>query len=509
MNKYILRLLPALLLIQACESSIENYSVLNKLPKIYPDYTNIVIPPNIAPLNFNIEEPGEKYQVEISADKGNKIILSQTSPSIEVPLEKWHSLLEENPGQNLKIDIYVKKTNWVKYKSIIDSIASEKLENHLVYRLINSANVLWYELGLYQRNLENFEETPIFENRSNNNGCANCHNVCFGDPKKVSFHFRKNNPGTLILDGGKKLMLDTKTKYTMSPFAYPAWHPYGEYIAYVVNLVHQDFTTDTYHHEFVFDEASDLVLYNIKTNIVTTTPKIASQRRENMPVFSKDGKYLYFISAPKAGKSDSSKMFVKFDLLKIGFDDKTCSWGDVDTVLKSDKLGKSITFPRISPDGKYLIFTATDYGYFSIYNKHSDLYLLNLETNEVKPLEINSPYTESYHTWSQTGRWFVFSSKQIDGTFTRPFFSYFDKNGKSHKAFPLPQKNPEFYKTFLKNYNIPELANGKIDIDAIEVRDFIQTEPKKVKFDTLVDLDALSGATWLKKEAERKRQKPN
>ncbi|HPO66698.1 MAG TPA: hypothetical protein PKY76_12155, partial [Bacteroidales bacterium] len=144
-----------------------------------------------------------------------------------------------------------------------------------------------------------------------------------------------------------------------------------------------------------------------------------------------------------------------------------------------------------------IMFTMCRYSYFSIFDQTSDLYLYDTLTKTYEPLPINTPFTESYHTWSKSGRWFVFTSRSIDNCYSRPFFSYFDKNGKAHKAFVLPQKDPMFYRNFMKNYNIPELVSGKVAISENEMRDFVRTKPTKVQFDSLVDIDALSGATYI------------
>jgi dipeptidyl aminopeptidase/acylaminoacyl peptidase len=151
--------------------------------------------------------------------------------------------------------------------------------------------------------------------------------------------------------------------------------------------------------------------------------------------------------------------------LRIAFDPATSKFGAVDTVISSTRTGLSVSFPRISPDGKYLLFCMTEYGNFTLWHKDSDLYLMNLETNEISKPDINSDQAESYHTWSSTGRWIVFSSKRIDGQFTRLYLSYFDKNGKAYKPFIMPQKDPEFYDTFLKTYNVPELVTSKVNLN--------------------------------------------
>jgi Tol biopolymer transport system component len=231
--------------------------------------------------------------------------------------------------------------------------------------------------------------------------------------------------------------------------------------------------------------------------MVTTSPKISTHNRENFPSWSPDGKWLYYVSAGRAGQDFHSRYYGMYSLVRITYDEESNSWGDPDTVFNATREGKSITFPRVSPDGRFLLFTLIDYGYFSINHRESDLYLMDLNTREYKPLAINSPFNDSYHAWSSNGKWIVFSSKRYNNLYSSPHFAYFDAKGNFHKPFILPQKDPLFYETYLDNFNIPEFVKGKIDLNPIQIRDLLYGEATQVKFDETVDVDALSGATWL------------
>jgi hypothetical protein len=156
---------------------------------------------------------------------------------------------------------------------------------------------------------------------------------------------------------------------------------------------------------------------------------------------------------------------LKYSLARIAFDPQTGTFANqVDTLVSPEITDKSVSLPRISPDGKHLIFCQFDYGTFPIWHRENDLYVLNTETEEVSAMtDVNSHETDSYHSFSSNGRWLIFSSRRLDGNYTRLFISYFDKEGKGHKPFLLPQKHADYYDSLMKSYNIPEFMTGKIE----------------------------------------------
>lgn len=277
---------------------------------------------------------------------------------------------------------------------------------------------------------------------------------------------RSDYGGTYIVGENSFKKLNTKTPQTISALVYPSWHPSGNYVAFSVNNTKQMFHTTDRNRVEVFDNASDVVVYDVKKDEIVSSPLLMSDRAfETFPAFSPDGKTLYFCSADSLeipAKYDK----VKYSLCSISFDEKTRSFGNVVDTLYNAREGKSVSFPRVSPDGKYLMFTLSAYGNFSIWHKDADLYLVNLKNKQVSILsELNSKDTESYHSWSSNGRWVVFSSRRIDGLYTRPFIAYIDKNGKAHKPFLLPQKDKDYYTFLMKSYNIPEFTTGKVKVD--------------------------------------------
>jgi hypothetical protein len=479
----------------------EKFSETDRLPAIFPDYKELILPPNIAPLNFIIKEPGEEFAVRISSKNGDGIQISGSNPAIQIDGPDWDKLLTGNAGEELNVEVFCKTgDNWTKYKTIKHLIAKDKIDSYLSYRLINSAYVMWFEMGLYQRNLENFDEDVIIQNKSVSGGCINCHSLSKNNPEKFMFHIRADFPGTVIYNNGKLGKIETKTDFTLASASYGAWNPNGRHIAFSVNKINQNFYVFKDQSNEVSDKYSDLVVYDTESNILTTSPEVSTRSRENLPEWSADGKTIYYISAPEA-TNDSTRMITKYSLMRIGYDPEKNRWGMPDTLISANLTGKSITFPKCSPDGRYLVFCMTDYGYFTIHHKKSDLCILDLKTGEYRVAdELNSNETESYHSWSTNGRWIIFSSRRLDAVHTRTYIAYFDENGKFGKPFVLPQKDPDFYNNYLLNFNRPELMTGKITVSPQKIRDVAREEAIPVVFDPKVNIDALSGASKIKKQ---------
>ena len=95
--------------------------------------------------------------------------------------------------------------------------------------------------------------------------------------------------------------------------------------------------------------------------------------------------------------------------------------------------------------------------------------------------EVNSDDVESYHSWSSNSRWLVFSSRRIDGLYTRPYLVHIDENGKTGKPFVLPQEDPDFYSRFMFSYNIPEFVKGKVEAEVHTIADTARKPGNRIR----------------------------
>ena len=462
-------------------------------PNISPDYSGIVIPPNIAPLNFKILEKGQCYRVKIHSDRGTPIEITSKTGSIRIPLRRWWALLSTNKGNKLFVDVYAGNTDnkWLQFQRIINTIAKEDIDGTLVYRFMKPIYNAWKDIGIYQRSLTDYDVSLILHGRSFGEGCLNCHSFVGNAPDTMTIGLRSATYGsdTLLARKGTIHKIGAKWSYT-------AWHPSGRLAAYSINKVVQFFHTAGLEVRDVVDLDSALAYYHIDSKKIICPPELADKNRlETYPAWSPDGRYLYFCSGPIPWQNRDTVPpenydKLKYDLRRVAYDIETDKWGKAETILSADETGLSIMLPRISPDGRFLLFCMCNYGCFPIYQPSSDLYLMDLTTGKYRKLAINSKYSESWHSWSSNSRWIAFSSRRQGGPLTRTYLSYVDETGHVHKAFVLPQKDPEYYDSLLETFSVPELVRGSVKINKSLLARIARSKPSE-----MLGIPIITGAT--------------
>ena len=459
--------------------------------KIYPDYTDITVPPNIAPLNFRIDSEGTRFKVEFIGENGRLFSIS-TSKNVIIPMKKWRRLLRENIGKSYKIQIYRKQAGvWEKFPTITNRIAHDSIDPYLTYRLIHTAYEKVEYLRMQQRHLESFKTSDIINSSVVPNTCMNCHITNAGNPNEFLMHFRRNVPATIFYKDGEYRYVNTFTPEFSNPGVYPAWHPSGRFIAFSTNDRILSFHTNASTRLETFDANGNIAVFDLETNTMLATPQLFTPDpiQETFPTWSPDGKWLYFCRAYLPNFTGTNLApeellsLIKYDLYRIPFDEKNLLFGNIEIVVNARAMDKSVALPRVSPNGRFLTFAMFGYGTFPTWKKDSDIYLFDRQTSELKNLkEANSCDTESYLSWSSNSRWFVVSSKRRNGLISLPYFSYIDSSGNASKPFLLPQKNPNFYETWLFSYNVPELVKGKTRTNIYDFEKAIRAPAIKANF---------------------------
>lgn len=460
--------------------------------KIFPDYKGVVIPPNISPLDFKILNDGERYVTTISGEKAGSITVR--GRDVKLPSKEWKALVEANKGSDIVYTVNVKrKGEWLKLAQFKGTVVEDPIDDYMVYRLLAPSYEFYTAFSIRQRNLSTGEDREVYNNRMHYNPkeqqCMNCHQFQNYRTENWQMHVRQVLGGTLIVTGDESRKVNLKTDSTMSAGVYPAWHPTEKLIAYSVNRTRQFFHEKNIQKLEVQDPLSDLILYDIDKNEVS---KVAADPLafETFPAWSPDGKTLYYSSArqPEIATLPSDSIAIcfdqiRYDLMRKSFDPSTKSFGPEELVYDAKSQDLSAMEARISPDGRFLLFSLGGYGTFHIWHRDSDLWVMDLESGESRSLtEANSNDADSFHNWSSNGRWIVFTSRRDDGLFSRVYFSYFDREGNAHKPFMLPMNDLSGHKDEVYSHNVPEFCVEPIRQSVKDLSRMIEQDAKQAEF---------------------------
>ena len=451
----------------------------------------MTIPVNIAPLSFELLPKVDEAVIRYSAE-GSEIVCGGVKACPDI--EEWHALTSSAKGKDITVEVFASKDGqWHRFQPFFLHVSPDSIDPYLSYRLISPSYVSYEELTLNQRCLENYDEQVMVDNMlcSTESGgqCVNCHNFQQYNPDRMQFHARQAHGGTVIIYDGKAEKINIHGDSLISSGVYPSWHPTLPLIAYSTNKTMQSFHTSDINKIEVLDSESDLILYDVEHHEVG---KISHEpdELEIFPFWAPDGKALYFCSAHFEYENDTVDLSeitmrakeVKYNIYRMAFDPAAKTFGPRELVFDAAAEGKSATLPRISPDGRWLLFTLGEWGCFHIWHRDADLWMIDLQNGEVKPMDaLNSDNTESYHSWSSNGRWVVFSSRRNDGVFTRPFIAHVDAQGRASKPFELPSENPDYHQQLIKSYNVPELMRGPVTFTPQQMADILKGESTDVK----------------------------
>ena len=496
----------------ACTPKWPQETVVSQQPvDLFPNYQDgLEIPCNIAPLNFSLPDSIKVAYIHVRSSSAERVF--KTDRNVSFSLKFWKQLTARaQNGQADTIEIRLaargRSDIYMGYPPIRWIVLPHPVDAYLTYRLLlsgdgfNSANGIGYDLmDLRERHLESFDERVLLSSAEMNKNCFSCHVSPSGNAQKMLVTLRLPSDGSLFFDGEnvKKIALPPAERAMAAlpdslhmplKLIYPAWHPNEKWIVFSTNIHGlSGFTSAHRVYVDILDTACNLALYNTQTNQMVLNPALwTTSFEETWPTWSPDGKWLYFCRAAVL-PSDSVQRYprkveriqhIYFDLCRIGFDAERGEFSDtVQTILKAFP-GASYAMPRISPDGKSMLVCRSLFNSIP-YHAYGDLVYVDLErldlapdplapaeTTQAAPANpalpanpadiLNSPDCESWHDWSKNSRWVVFGSKRQNGHYQLPYLAYFD--GKRFgRPFLLPQKNPQFYRTNTRVFNLPTFA---------------------------------------------------
>ena len=486
-----LPLLSLVFLAASCQSPRipEKFSQAESTADIYPDYLDVTIPVNIAPLTFRVENDADEVVTRLSC--GEKSIIYD-GEKVMPDEDEWRDLLNAASGSDISVEVFLRNgEQWQRMKPFAYHVSPDSIDPWLSYRLISPSYVTYEELTLNQRCLETYEERVMVDNMlcstEIDGQCVNCHNYQQYNPERMLFHARQNHGGTVIVYDGEIRKINMRNDSILTAGVYPTWHPWLPLVVFSTNKTGQSFHTRNHNKIEVFDSASDLIAYDVEKNQITNIENDTTEF-EVFPFWAPEGNILYYCSAhfefmdtvPHDQETILRSDQVKYSIYKKTFNPETMQFGPREMVFDAAAADKSATLPRVSPDGRFLVFTLGNYGCFHIWHHEADLWLLDLKTGECAPMKgINSDDTESYHSWSSNGKWMVVSTRREDGNYTRPFFAHVDSEGRATKPFPLPQADPDFHRLFMKSYNIPEFMRQSVSVKPQTFADVLKNQEGK------------------------------
>ena len=371
---------------------------------MFPDYSDVTIPCNIAPLNFRVVGAG-KIKVTVKGNAGDYRFIGRKG-LVKFPVCKWHAMLETEKGNTLNVS--------VEYNGKADAftwtVVSDPIDKYMSYRLIEPAYEVWSGIQIEQRDMENFSTVLLGDNRNAELCCMNCHT---SNRNGTSFmHLRGAKGGTILNRNGKLLKLNTRTDRTGNT-VYGDISADGRYGVFTTADITFAIHSRVDMRMEVYDKRSDLVVLDFDNLTVTDSPATSGEEfQETFPCFSADGKAIYFCRAAHHNQPDSIAD-MHYDIAVVQFNPETGKMGDRVITLVPAADNKSFSHLKASPDGHWLMVTASEYGTFPVWHKESDLWLLDLKNRNIDVLPgVNAYGADTYHSWSSNSRWVVFASKR-------------------------------------------------------------------------------------------------
>jgi tetratricopeptide (TPR) repeat protein len=192
-------------------------------------------------------------------------------------------------------------------------------------------------------------------------------------------------------------------------------------------------------------------------------------------VWSPDGQYLVYAQAEAKEPyleghnlaeyaNDPNETPIQYDLYRIPFNEGR--GGQPQPIAGASRNGMSNTFPKVSPDGRWIVFVKCHNGL--LMRPDSQLFVVPAGGGQARRMRCNTPLMNSWHSFSPNGRWLVFSSKSRS-PYTGMFLTHLDEQGNDSPAIYVENST-----SANRAVNIPEFVNvppdglAKIDVPAAE-----------------------------------------
>ncbi len=201
--------------------------------------------------------------------------------------------------------------------------------------------------------------------------------------------------------------------------------------------------------------------YSRETGLLQPLPG-ADDRRfvQTNATWSPDGDYLVFARAqaidpnppgvPLATRAnDPGERQIQYDLYRIPFN--AGRGGTPEPIAGASRNGMSNTFPKVSPDGRWIVFVECRNGL--LMRPDSRLYIIPAAGGVPRRMRCNTSRMNSWHSFSPNGRWLVFSSK-ARSPYTQMYLTHLDQDGNDSPPILIDNSTAAN-----RAVNIPEFVN--------------------------------------------------
>lgn len=333
--------------------------------------------------------------------------------------------------------------------------------------------------------------------------CANCHSFS-NDGKYLGMDMDgpSGDKGSYAVAPVRpEMVIENEQVFTWNSFN-PRWVTFGLFSRispdgrYVVSSVNESvFVTNYMDFRFLqtfYPTRGILAFYDRTTGKIQPLPGAGDpQYVHGNSVWTPDGKSLVFLRAkacdsipvgPRPEKAnDPNEIQIQYDLCTIPFNDGR--GGQVRPLPGASGNGKSNSFPKVSPDGRWIVWVQAAAGL--LMRPDSELYIMPVAGGTPRRMNCNLSPMNSWHSFSPNGRWMVFSSKAFT-PYTQMFLTHIDENGIDSPAVLVPGSTaanravniPEFV-------NIPPEATMKIDAPAVDYRRHLDRAAELLKTNEL------------------------
>jgi len=161
---------------------------------------------------------------------------------------------------------------------------------------------------------------------------------------------------------------------------------------------------------------------------------------------------------------DPSETPIQYDLYRIPFN--RGKGGRATAIVGASRNGMSNSFPKVSPDGRWIVFVGSRNG--QLMRPDGQLYIVPSKGGAARRMRCNTRRMNSWHSFSPNGRWLVFSSKSRS-PYTQMFLTHIDEEGNDSPAILIENATAAN-----RAVNIPEFVN--IPADGLQHIDVPATE---------------------------------